>query len=233
MSKNETNNGYQVVGVTTPTQVVPDAEMLRRDDTDAGKWTIHSSSAQAGEPKTAVAERQMFVPTYDDEHSRHVRAHEMFHAKVSPTTKQWEKVWTKRAWAGERTLTACEELRVNTLMRDAGFEPHLHLQDGSEMRNGIQMATHNDFQTAVLASISLGNTAGLEPFLAGVGQVRPEWVDVLSEITKNGVKFYNSIRERNDTADKEEQTWRKIPDLSATGSKAPEHGFGYTEQLAK
>ena len=233
MSKNETNNGYQVVGVTTPTQVVPDAEMLRRDDTDAGKWTIHSSSAQAGEPKTAVAERQMFVPTYDDEHSRHVRAHEMFHAKVSPTTKQWEKVWTKRAWAGERTLTACEELRVNTLMRDAGFEPHLHLQDGSEMRNGIQMATHNDFQTAVLASISLGNTAGLEPFLAGVGQVRPEWVDVLSKITENGVKFYNSIRERNDLCDKEEQTWRKIPDLSATGSKAPEHGFGYTEQLAK
>lgn len=233
MSKRDIENGYQVVGVTTPTLVVPDAEMLRRDDIDNGKWTVHSSGAQAGEPKTAVSERQMFVPTYDDEHSRHIRAHEMFHAKVSPTTKQWEKIWTKRGWASERTLTACEELRINTLMRDAGFEPHLHLQDGSEMRNGIQVATHNDFHSAVIGSIALGNTAGLTPFLEGIGQVRPEWVEVLSKLTEEGVKFYNSIREQNEVELKESRGWRVIPPLNATGEKAQDNGFGYTEQLAK
>lgn len=233
MSKRDIENGYQVVGVTTPTLVVPDAEMLRRDDIDNGKWTVHSSGAQAGEPKTAVAERQMFVPTYDDEHSRHIRAHEMFHAKVSPTTKQWEKIWTKRKWASERTLTACEELRINTLMREAGFEPHLHLQDGSEMRNGIQVATHNDFHSAVIGSIALGNTAGLAPFLEGVGQVRPEWVEVLSKLTEQGVKFYQSVAEHNAEELKEGRGWRLIPELNATGEKAQDNGFGYTEQLAK
>ena len=91
--KNSTGtSGYQVVGVTTPTQIVPDVEMLSRDDSDSGRWSVYSCAPVSGEPKTAVSERQMFVPTYDDEISRHIRAHEMTHAKVSPTTKHWEKI---------------------------------------------------------------------------------------------------------------------------------------------
>lgn len=233
MSKKETETGYQVVGVTTPTQVVPDVEMLTRDDTDNGRWTVHSCSAQAGEPKTAVAERLMFVPTYDDEHSRHVRAHEMFHAKVSPTTKQYEKIWAKRGYANDRTLVACEELRVNTLMKMAGFEPHLHLEGGSEELSGRLMASHNDFQSAVLATIATGNTAGQAKLWEGIGKVRPEWIPMLAKFSEEAISFFTSVEEQNKEHEKEGRHWRIMPSLNATGAKATENGFGYTESLAK
>lgn len=232
MPKEKIKSGYQVVGVTTPTQVVPDAEMLRRDDLPLGKWTIHSSSAQAGEPKTEVTGRQMFVPTYDDEHSRHIRAQQMFHAKVSPTEKQMAK-WIKRAWASERTLLACENLRITTLMSEAGFEPHLHLQDGSEFRNGFQVSAHNDFQTAVLMSVALGNTAGHAEFLRGVEQTHPEWKPVLTKLTQQGIAYYKSILTYNETEIAEGRAWRLITELNATGATPHTNGFGYTEQLAK
>lgn len=226
----ETSSGYQVVGVTTPTQVVPDAEMLRRDDTDAGKWTIHSSSAQTGEPKTEITDRQMFVPTYDDEHSRHIRAQQMFHAKVSPSHKDMDK-WVKRAWASERTLLACEKLRITTLMSQAGFEPHLHLQDGSEFRNGFQVSLHNDFQSAVLMSVALGETAGHTEFLRGVEQTHPEWKDLLTKITQQGVSFYKSIETHND--ERMDKGLPSLAKLNDTGEDIRANGFAYTEQLAK
>lgn len=233
MSPKKQVTGYEVVGVSTPTQVVPEAEMLSRNDTDGGRWTIHSCSGQSGEAKTAVSERLMFVPTYDDEKSRHVRAHEMFHAKVSPTTQQYEKIWKVRKFASDRTLTACEELRVNTLMLNAGFEPHLHLTDGSEKLNGIQMATHNDFQASALASISLANTAGLPSFLEGVSLVHPEWIPILTKLTKESVAMFQGVGKHNLKMDKEKTEWRKIPELNALGDKPHSNGFGYTEALAR
>lgn len=232
MSTEEIKSGYQVVGVTTPTQVVPDAEMLRRDDLPLGKWTVHSSSAQTGEPKTEVTKRQMFVPTYDDEHSRHIRAQQMFHAKVSPTEKQMKK-WIQRAWASERTLLACENLRITTLMREAGFQPHLHLQDGSEFRNGLQVSVHNDFTTAVLMSVALGNTAGHAEFLRGVEQNHPEWTPVLTKLTEQSIGYYKSVQTYNENEIKEGRGYRLIAELNATGDKPETNGFGHTEQLAK
>jgi len=225
MSTKETTSGYQIVGVTTPTQVVPDVEMLSRDDEDSGRWSVYSCPPVSGEPKTAVSERLMFVPTYDDEISRHIRAHEMFHARVSPTTKLWEKVWTKRGYANERTMVACEELRVNTLMKHAGFEPEKYLSGGGETQHAIQMATHNDFQNAVLSAISVTNSAGSEKFINGIAMVRPEWLPVITEITKQAVSYYQEI-----LASPENET--DFP-LNATGVKPHQNGFGYVEKLAK
>ncbi len=223
MSTQEITNGYQVVGATTPTQIVPDVEMLSRDDEDSGKWSVYSCPPVSGQPKTAVSERLMFVPTYDDEISRHIRAHEMFHAKVSPTTKLWEKIWTKRKYANERTLVACEELRVNTLMKQAGFEPEKYLSGGGEKQQAVQMAIHNDFQNAVLSSISLSNSAGLQNFLDGIAMARPEWLPVITEINKQAVNYYLEIINSEYTS----------LSLNATGEKAHENGFGYVEKLAK
>ena len=227
MSTKEITNGYEVVGVTTPTQVVPDVEMLCRDDEDSGRWSVYSCPPVSGEPKTAVSERLMFVPTYDDGISRHIRAHEMFHARVSPTTKLWEKVWKKRGYANERTMVACEELRVNTLMKHAGFEPEKYLTGGGEKQRAIQMATHNDFQNAVLSAVSLTNSAGLADFIDGIAMVRPEWLPVITEISKQSVNYYQEILTNTDNL-----TDFNFP-LNATGTKPYNNGFGYVEQLAK
>lgn len=228
--KNSTGtSGYQVVGVTTPTQIVPDVEMLSRDDSDSGRWSVYSCAPVSGEPKTAVSERQMFVPTYDDEISRHIRAHEMTHAKVSPTTKHWEKIWTKRGYANERTMVACEELRVNTLMKSAGFEPEKYLTGGGEEQHGIQMATHNDFQSAVITAVAVSNSAGLPKFLNGVAMARPEWLPVLTQITNEAINYFDKIT----TTSYDEVSGSYSLALNATGEKAQENGFGYTESLAK
>ena len=225
MSTKEITSGYEVVGVTTPTQVVPDVEMLSRDDEDSGRWSVYSCSPVSGEPKTAVSERLMFVPTYDDEISRHIRAHEMFHARVSPTTKLWDKVWKKRGYANERTMVACEELRVNTLMKNAGFEPERYLSGGGEKQHAIQMATHNDFQSAVLSAISITNSAGFTNFMDGIAMVRPEWTPVITEITKQSVDYFQEIL-------KNPEDRVGLP-LNATGAKPQLNGFGYVENLAK
>jgi hypothetical protein len=175
----------------------------------------------------------MFVPTYDDELSRHLRAQQMFYAKCSPTPKQWNKLWAKRGYASTRTITACEQLRITTLMMNAGFEPHKNLQRGSEMLDGFTMATHNDFQAVVLGAISCHNTQGEQAFLDGVKAVHPEWIEPLVTITTQATDFYNAVEKHNKQALKDECAWRCIPPLNATGTNVRTHGFGYTEQLAK
>lgn len=226
-------SGYKVVGVTTPTQVVPEAEMLNRDDLEGGRWTIHSTTNSGDEIGIDTDARTMFVPTYDDELSRHIRAQQMFYAKCSPTPKQWEKLWAKRGYASTRTLGACEQLRMTTLMMNAGFEPHKHLQRGSEMLDGFTMATHHDFQAVVLGAISYHNTQGERAFLDGVKAVHPEWVEMVTTVAKQATDFYNAVEKHNQQALKDESAWRCIPELNATGANVRIHGFRYTEQLAK
>jgi hypothetical protein len=232
-TKVKENSGYKVVGVTTPTQVVPDAEMLTRDDLESGRWTVHSTTNSASEVGLDTDARTMFVPTYDDELSRHLRAQQMFYAKCSPTPKQYGKLWAKRGYASTRTLGACEQLRMTTLMMNSGFEPHKNLQRGSEMLDGFTMATHHDFQAVVLGAISYHNTQGEQAFLDGVKAVHPEWIEAITTIANQASDFYNAIEKNNTQSLKDGCEWRCIPPLNATGATVRTHGFGYTEQLAK
>ena len=223
----EITNG-KVVGVSTPTTIVPEPEFLTRNDTDYGRWTVRGCEATAGIPSTQVDTRSMFAPLYDDELSRHIRAHEMFHAKVSPTEQQMTKIWRKRGYASDRTLHACEELRVNTLMKNAGFEPETFMKSGSETHDGTVLATHGDFQNAVLYAVSVCRTAGWQDFLNGVAPIRPEWIEALTKFTTEACNFYDHVVERN----QDDNFYNAMP-LHATGVKAQDNGFAWTEALAK
>lgn len=229
--KKPIDNGYAVVGVTTPTQVVPDVEMLTRDDLKQGRWTVHDAGGNQDNTFANSEKRTMFVPTYDDERSRHIQAQQMFHAKCSPTAKVFEKVWAKRQYANVRTLTACEALRVTVMMKQAGFSPDKYVERGSEGLDALTMATHNDFIGVVLGSIQTQGTAGSQAFLNGVGAVQPEWIPLLNKISDEAIRFFAQIEIHNN--DKNTPEWKKLPQLNATGSKPNENGFGYTEQLAK
>lgn len=229
MSRKQIQHGLSV-GVSTPTLIVPEPEFLTRDDIDYGRWDIHGCEAVAGIPSTEVASRSMFAPLYDDELSRHIRAHEMFHAKVSPTAKQMEKIWHKRNYAKDKTLIACEELRVNTLLKVAGFTPEQYLKGGSERFDGENISKHGDFNNAVLCAVAYRRTAGWQDFLDGVKIHKPEWVEALEKFTTQACAYLDQIVEKSKETSRSS---RPLPFLHATGTKASDNGFGYTEHLAR
>ena len=215
----------EVVGVSSPTIIVPEPEFLTRDDVEFGRWDIHGCEAVSGVPSTQVDTRKMFAPLYDDELSRHIRAHEMFHAKVSPTTKQYEK-WRGRGYAKDKTLIVCEELRVNTLLREAGFEPEKYLKGGSEKFDGQNVSSHNDFANAVLYAMAVRRSAGWQDYLDGIAVNKPEWVAPITKFADEACAYFDKVTSPADNM-------RHGLPLHATGTKLEQNGFGYTESLAK
>lgn len=225
MSKsNDTPIGASIAKGSVP--MTPEPEMLSRGDntatTDSKRWNIVNVQPVRGEPCTDVNNREMRVPMYDTEHSRHIRAHEMTHAKVSPTAKQFDK-WTARGYAKPATLVRCEELRVNVLCAHAGFEPQTHLTDGSEYLAGKRTAEAGDFLSCVLDSIAFRMTGGYAQYLRGVGQHQPSWVNLLEDISKTGEAYFRSVLENS----------RSVPQLHDTHSRLHLSGFGYVENYAK
>lgn len=221
---NEIKNS-EVVGVSSPTIIVPEPEFLTRDDVEFGRWDIHGCEPVAGVPMTQVDTRKMFAPLYDDELSRHIRAHEMFHAKVSPTTKQFEK-WRGRGYAKDKSLIVCEELRVNTLLREAGFEPEKYLKSGSEKFDGKNVSSHNDFANAVLYAMAVRRSAGWQDYLDGIAVNKPEWVAPITKFADEACAYFDKVTSPQDNM-------RHGLPLHATGTKLEQNGFGYTESLAK
>lgn len=215
----------EVVGVSSPTTIVPEPEFLTRDDVEFGRWDIHGCEAVSGVPMTQVDTRKMFAPLYDDELSRHIRAHEMFHAKVSPTTKQFEK-WRGRGYAKDKTLIVCEELRVNTLLFEAGFEPEKYLKGGSEKFDGQNLSSHNDFANAVLYAMAVRRSAGWQDYLDGIAVNKPEWVAPITKFANEACAYFDKVVTPADNM-------RHGLPLHATGTKLEQNGFGYTESLAK
>lgn len=230
MSRTTEVTSAQVVGVSTPTTIVPEPEFLVRDDIEYGRWEVHGCEAVAGVPRTQVNTRSMFAPLYDDELSRHIRAHEMFHAKVSPTTHQMEKIWRKRGFAQDKTLVACEELRVNTLLKEAGFDPETHLKSGDGRFVGETLSRHQDFPNAVTTAMSLRRTGDWQDFLDGISTNAPQWVQALTKFADEACAYYDNVIEASKG---DNNRWRQHTALHATGAKAQENGFGHTEALAK
>jgi hypothetical protein len=198
--------------------------MLARQDVEHGKWKVEHCRPVRGEPATSVSEKIMLVPTTDSDLARVIRAHEMIHAKISPTAEQFEQ-WIGREVASETAMIAVEELRVNYLAQKAGFDVKNHLSDGSELNAGERMAQTNDWAGAVAMCIATAGTAGHKQFLNGIRRHDRAWGDALLDIGKRAVK---EIRK----ADKHGHLGSsKVPD-SHSGLPAP-YGFANTERLAE
>ena len=218
------------VGVSRAKVVVPDAEMLRRDDLSNQRWTVASSTETGGLAMTNTQKREMFVPTYDDEHSRHIRARQMFVARVSPTEKQMEK-WVARGHAHERTLRACEQLRITAMMKRAGFQPEEHSQNGDEEHRATVLATNGDFASTLLGAVATAGTLGGKKFIAAVAKHQPSWVGRIRNIQNEAECFFHDVA---DEAERQEgRGWSSLPPINSTHSTVTKSGFGYTETLAR
>lgn len=198
----------------------PEPTMLGRRDIEHGQWQVEDCRAVRGEPSTDLQNRVMFAPSTSDETARVIRAHEMMHAKVSPTPAQME-VWTGRMVASEKAMTVTEELRVNYLCQQAGFDVKTQLADGAELANGEHLAKNNDWAGAVAMCIGTVGTAGHKQFLNGIRRHNRQWGEALADIGKRAMK--------------EMRKAHKTGTLSRTepyDGVAP-YGFIHTERLAE
>lgn len=198
----------------------PEPNMLGRKDLAHERWTVEDCRAVRGEPRTDVTHRVMFAPSVDGEMERVVRAHEMMHAKVSPTTEQME-VFVGRSVASETAMTVVEELRVNYLCQQAGFDVKTHLSDGSELATGEKLAQSGDWAGAVAMCIATANTAGHKPFLNGIRRHNRAWGDALVDIGKRAVKEMRKAHQS-----------RTLASTDTYEGVAP-YGFIHTERLAE
>lgn len=161
----------------------------------------------------------MVVPVDPDETARHIRAHEMVHAKVSPADDFIN--WINRGIATEMALRSVEEARVNYLLKKAGFDPETHLQDGSELHAGERGAEMGDWAGCVYTAVGFMNSAGLKQFLNGVRRHNREWGDVLRALTTKINKEFKKHERKLGSTERDDRT-----------GLAP-LGFAITEAIAE
>lgn len=161
--------------------------LIGRQDIGHGVWSVEDCRATRGEPSTDISNRVMFAPSLDDELSRAIRAHELMHSKVSPTTEQFD-AFIARGIASETAMRVVEELRVNYLCESVGLPTKEHLVDGGELALGERLASTGDWAGAVAMTIATTNTAGLKQLLTGVRRHNRAWGESLLAISKRAMR---------------------------------------------
>jgi len=208
--------------MTNLTHNRPLPELLGRKDKadDLGAWAIKECKPVRGAPMTSVVERVMNVPHGDEELDRVVRAHEMVHAKVSPAD-DFPK-WIERGIASETALRTVEEVRVNYLVKKAGFDVSI-LSDGSELSSGVLLAEREDWASCVYTAVGYAICGGGKDFLTGVRRVNRAWGATLRDIVKRVEKEMKDADKAGDLASTE---------VDRRTGLAP-RGFSHTERIAE
>jgi len=194
--------------------------LIGRQDIEHGVWSVEDCRAVRGEPSTDLQNRVMFAPAQDDDLARTVRAHELCHAKVSPTPEQFAQ-FVERGIASETALTVTEELRVNYLCESAGIPMKEHMTDGSELNMGERLASTGDWAGCVAMTIATVGTAGHKAFLTGVRRHNREWGESLLSIGKRAVREIKKAHKSGTLARTQEYD-----------GLAP-YGFTHTERIAE
>jgi hypothetical protein len=199
----------------------PEPEILSREDTEHGRWTVEGCAPKRGLPHTIIVDRKMVTPVDDSDMSRVIRAHEMMHAKCSPGAEFVK--WVEREIASEDALRAVEELRVNLLCQKAGFDMKGSLSDDGETADGERAAVLRDWRGAVLMSINCVGTASHKKFLTGVRRHDRFWGKCLLDISKRAQKFMERAYRQGGLAD---------TSIDSVSGMAPK-GFAHTERIAE
>lgn len=167
-------------------------EWLERQDRPTVPWIVVPGSLRRGEAYTDLVSHRMQVPTGCDETSRCVRAHELMHAKVSPST-----LWVPDEYnhLQPETIVAAEEFRINMLIKAAGFPVDHSLADGSEKSTAVRLGSNGDWNATVLMMAAVAGTKSARQFLSGIRATRPEWLAGLREIVNQLQRLWrNSTR---------------------------------------
>lgn len=201
---------------------------LGREDVPHGRWTVEDCRPVRGEPRTSIDQRVMFAPSSDAELDRVIRGHEMLHAKLSPNHSQME-AWVARGHASQTALIVAEELRINYLAQQAGFDVKSHLADGDETQAGEILAQRKDWAGAVATCFATVGTAGHKKFLNGIRRHNRAWGDALNDIGKRALREIKKAHKSGSLASTEScSSW----DAGLDPELAP-FGFSHTERIGE
>jgi hypothetical protein len=175
--------------------LAPLPQVLSRADAENGAWTVEGGTCNRGDAWTNHATKEMRVPLANTPEARVVRAHEMAHARVSPT-RPTDTMTELSAQYGERVLACVEELRVNTLISRVGFDLNL-LHDGSEKPGGTKIASTGGremWNEAVsFTTACVGSPTALREFISGVRKGSPDWAKALAKMSRQLQKAADGI----------------------------------------
>lgn len=175
--------------MTAPTIAMPD--LLGRKDAEHGPWSVAEVALEPGKSWTNLSVREMQVPKGNTSVERNIRAHELMHAKISPTAHDSVK-WVARGLATVQGFVAAEELRVNTLVKRAGFDMSKTF-DGTEKPGGEFHAENDRWEDAVYSALASANTGRFTEYLKGVRKHKPEWAKTLRVFHDNVVKWIEKV----------------------------------------
>lgn len=205
------------------TKIFPLPEMLGRKDItkeQQGDWLIDTCKPARGNPFTDIIGRQMRVPVADEQVDRVIRAHEMMHARVSPA-HDYPK-WIERHIASDSAMKVVEEVRVNFLVRKAGFDTDV-LSDGTELPTGMRFAERKDWANCVLTAVGYAHCGGGKDFITGVRRVNKAWATTLRGIVKRVEKEMDKAYKTGTLGSTERDPASGLAPL----------GFAHTERIAE
>jgi hypothetical protein len=167
-------------------------EFLSRNDVAPRKWNVQEGAPQRGDAWTDMRIAKMRVPFGADELSRTVRAHELMHAKVSPTKSEAFEALDIR----HDCIIGAEEFRVNMLVGHQGFDLKV-LADGSESNVGKHLGKNNDWNGVVRFMASIAGTKSAQDFLRGLKTTNPDFEKNAREIQKVLLKRWRQTVKRD------------------------------------
>lgn len=160
----------------------------RKDDTPVTAWSVSPSSGKRGDASTDFVNRVMRVPLMSGEVARLVRAHELSHARISPSDNDELEKFIASNGFSDRVVMCAEEVRVNTLVGLQGFDLD-HLTDGSEKQSGITAAKEALVSEHARNELfcfggGLVGTKAFKAYVSGVRSVSKELADELRQMER-------------------------------------------------
>lgn len=168
--------------------VFPELVTGRDDLADVGAWRVRPGTTQRGGASCNLSAREIEVPLEVNEVARVVRAHELMHARVSPSALDC----TALGDVDPQALECAEEFRVNTLVGRVGFDLGL-LCDGSEKLGASRLAARGDWGQAVCFLLAVLGTGGERGYLAGIRRSRPEWMAGLRAVRRRALSVVGDL----------------------------------------
>lgn len=187
---------------TTPPVAAPEWVTARRldrkiDERVSGGWQTTVAPIHRGSNYTDFGTHEMAVPAGDSDSAKAVRAHELLHARFSPTSVPVE--FLNQMGTTQQSVRTAEEIRINLLGQTTENDGESilsslpQLADGSEVAVAKKAVENNDWQLALSMYLNTYNT-NVNAKVKRQLNANPQWKEGLQLIDKKLRKEGYSVK---------------------------------------